>query len=92
MAEKSIKSFQENHSFQSYNLLITANQKFFNKTKVNGRIYQNGMQKKVRTELFAEGRNFVYLVISIKLVFRKSIVCTGILSLLIVQTNSLAIF
>ena len=55
MAEKSIKSFQENFSFRSYNLLITANQKFFNKTKVNGRIYQNDMQKKVRTELFAEG-------------------------------------
>ena len=39
-----------------------------------------------------EGRSFVYLVMFIKLVFRQSnITCTGILSLLIVKTNSLLV-
>ena len=51
-----------------------------------------GESEQKRTDI-AEGRSFVYLVLFIKLVFRQSnIVCTGILSLLIVKTNSLAIF
>ena len=45
-----------------------------------------------RTEI-AEGRNFVYLDMFIKLVFRENnIACMRILPLLIVKTNSLAIF
>ena len=43
-----------------------------------------------RTEI-TEGRNFIYLVMFIKFLFRESkIVCTGMLSR--VQTNSLPIF
>ena len=58
------------------------------------------MQKKIgaeaseqnRTEI-AESRSFAYLIMFIKLVSSQSnFVCIGILSLLIVKTNSIAIF
>ena len=45
-----------------------------------------------RTQI-AEGRGFAFLVIFVKLDFRHSnFICIAILSLLIVKTNSLAIF
>ena len=53
---------------------------------------QENQNRTEQTET-AEGRSFVYLVTFIKLNFRQSnIVCIGILSFLIVKTNSLAIF
>ena len=51
-----------------------------------------GESEKNRTEI-DEGRSFVYLVMFIKLIFRQSnIVCIGTLYLMILKTNSLAIF
>ena len=49
-------------------------------------------QEQNRTEI-AEGRSIAYLIMFIKLDFRQcNIVCIGILSLLIVKANSLAMF
>ena len=53
---------------------------------------RTGESKQNRKEI-TEGRSFVYLVMFIKMVFRQSnIAFIGILSLLIVKTNSLAMF
>ena len=53
---------------------------------------RKGEQEQNRTD-FGKGRSFAYLLLFIKLVDRQSnVVCIGILSLLIVKTNSLAIF
>ena len=54
------------------------------------KIFRTGESEQNRTEI-AEGRSFVYLVIFIKLVSRQSIVCIGILFLLVVKTTSLAV-
>ena len=69
------------------------NLKFLQQHESEGRIYQNDVQEKCEQDNqskpeIAEGRNFVYLVMFIKLVFGQiNIVCFGILSLLIVKTE-----
>lgn len=73
---------------------------FFNDTKVIGGIHWNDMYKNIRTREsevkrteIAEVRSFIYLVMLLKLVFRQgNNVYMGILSLLLVKKNSLAMF
>ena len=63
-------------------------------------IYYNEVQKKIKTgeweqnrAVIDKGKNFVYLVMFIKLIFRQSnIVYIGMLSFLIVKTNNLVVF
>ena len=71
-----------------------------NNTKVIGGIHWNDMYKNIRTgesevkrKEIAEVRTFIYLVMLLKLVFRQgNNVYMGILSLLLVKKNSLAMF
>lgn len=71
-----------------------------NDTKVIGGIHWNDMYKNIRTgesevkrTEIAEVRTFIYLVMLLKLVFRQgNNVYMGILSLLLVKKNSLAMF
>ena len=63
-------------------------------------IYYNDEQKKIKTgeweqnrTVIDKGKNFVYLVMFIKLIFRQSnIVYIGMSSFLIVKTNNLVVF